>query len=142
VATVRRHIDRPRDVVFKTIADPSTYPDWLVGNKGIRYIDPDWPRPGTTFGHRVGLAGPFAVEDSTESLAVEPGRLLKIDARFRPFGRAHATFELSDEHGGTLVTLEEHLVGPFKLLEPVAEPLIAARNKKTLQNLDEYLHAH
>lgn len=142
MATVRRHIDRPRDVVFKTIADPSTFPDWLVGNKGIRYIDPDWPRPGTKFGHRVGLGGPITLEDNTESLAAEPARLLKLHARFRPFGRAHVTFELADEQAGTLVTMEEHLVGPFAVLEPVADPLIGARNRKTLDNLDEYLRTH
>jgi uncharacterized protein YndB with AHSA1/START domain len=142
VATVHRHIDRARDVVFKTVADPDTYPHWLVGTRGIRYIEPDWPRPGTKFGHRVGLAGPLTVKDDTESLAVEPARLLRLHARFRPFGRAHVTFELADERGGTRVTMEEHLVGRFAVLRPVAEPLIAARNKQTLENLDEYVRGH
>jgi uncharacterized protein YndB with AHSA1/START domain len=135
-------MNRPRDVVFKTIADPSTYPDWLVGNRGIRSIDDGWPRPGTKFHHRVGIGGPLVVEDSTVAVAVEPERRLVLDARFRPFGRAQVTFELEDEGGGTLVTMEEHLIGSYAFLEPVAEPLIAARNRKTLENLDRYLRAH
>ena len=46
------------------------------------------------------------------------------------------TFELTESGSGTLVRMEEHLIGgPAKLISPVFAPLIKLRNAETLRPL-------
>ena len=47
-------VDSPPSRVFAVLADPTTYPDWLVGAQAIRDVDPAWPAPGAKFSHRIG----------------------------------------------------------------------------------------
>ena len=59
------------------IADPSTYPDWLVGAQTIRSVDDAWPDEGSAFRHVIGVP-PLVVRGSTTSTCVEPGRRLDL----------------------------------------------------------------
>ncbi|MCU1452594.1 MAG: hypothetical protein JWN46_740 [Acidimicrobiales bacterium] len=145
MATVTRYASGSIDDVFAVIADPTTYPEWLVGARAIRAIDEGWPRPGTKFHHRVGLVGPITVDDHTESLEVDPPRHLALEARFRPFGRARVEFslrEMTPANGctRTRIDMTELLVGPFAVANPVAMPAIAARNRASLNALVAYLN--
>jgi len=141
MATVTRHIKAPVDDVFAALADPNTYPEWLVGAKVIRSIDRGWPEPGSRFHHRVGLVGPLTIADSTESLEQEPGKRLVLEARARPAGRARVSFDLTPEPGGTLVVMDEVPVGPLAPLRPFLDPLTVVRNTKSLRELDGYLRS-
>ncbi len=133
-------IDAPRPAVFGVIADPTTYPDWLVGARTIRSVDDEWPEEGSAFRHVIGVA-PVVVPGSTTSIRVEPGRRLDLRAGMGPLGAAEVSFRLSDTPtGGTLVEVDERFVaGPagwtWRLARPVVATLVWGRNAASLDAL-------
>lgn len=144
MATVRRTIHRPPDAVFAALTTPETYPHWLVGCREIRSVDADWPEPGQSFHHRVGLVGPITVADTTEVVEIESPRRLSLEVRARPVGRGRATFTLepAPATGGppaTLLALEEAPIGLLAPTKPLADLLTAHRNQRSLANLADYL---
>lgn len=141
MTTVAHPFDRPIAEVFAVLADPRTYPDWLIGAKDIRSVDHAWPEPGSSFHHRVGLFGPLTVADSSTSRALDAPHLLVLEVRARPVGRARVTFRVDAlTPSTTVVEFSEEPIGPARLLAPVAAPLVAARNARSLQHLDDLLH--
>jgi len=140
MATVERTMGVDRTTVWEALLDPETYPRWLVGAQDIRAVDADWPARGSAFHHRVGLAGPLTVADRSRVVEIdEPSRLV-LDVRARPFGRARATFELSPVGDGRCkVRLHEKPVGPAAVLGPLTDPLLARRNRRSLEQLDDYV---
>jgi len=141
MTTATHTFDRDLTAVFDALADPNTYPEWLLGAKEIRSIDPTWPSPGSTFNHRVGLVGPITVADSSSVLAIRAPHELVLEVRARPVGRAEVTFRLrSVAGGGTEVDFSEEPIGFARLMAPVAGPLAVARNHRSLAHLDDFLH--
>lgn len=144
-------IDAPPGVVWDVLADPPSYEEWVVGNKGIRDHDRGWPSPGTEFHHKVGL-GPLRVKDKTVALEATPpslaadaaaggtppvprGRLV-MNVRVLPVGHGLVAFELQESGSGTLVRMDERPAGgPLKALWPVLDPLVKLRNVETLRRL-------
>jgi uncharacterized protein YndB with AHSA1/START domain len=135
MAIATKHIDVPPAGVFASLTEPRTYPSWLVGCKEIRAVDDGWPQPGARFHHRVGLIGPVSVADSTKVLEVESPSRLVLEVRARPLGRGQVTFTLRPDATGTELTLEEHPIGALAPLRPLLDPLTAARNAASLDNL-------
>jgi uncharacterized protein YndB with AHSA1/START domain len=141
VVRVTRFVVAPIDRVFRAICDPHTYPSWLVGAREIRSVDDEWPEPGSAFHHRVGLVGPLTVADSSEVLEIEPPRLLVLEVRARPFGRARAEFHLeqvppgADGQQRTRITLAETPIGALAPLSPVLDKTIEPRNRASLNAL-------
>ncbi len=122
---------------WRTVSDPETYPTWLVGAVEIRSVDEDWPAPGTSFHHRVGLGGPVTTNDSTTVLAVDAPRSLVVEARARPFGRAYVEIEVRSLGDRSEVVMREGLMRPLRPLTPWAQPMITARNRTSLQRLHD-----
>jgi uncharacterized protein YndB with AHSA1/START domain len=137
MATVHTTIAAPAAEVWDALVDVRTYPRWLIGARRIRRVDDGWPAPGTAFHHEVGLGGPLTIRDRTRSEAVDEGRRLELDVRARPLLQANVTFELRSTPEGTEVTLEEHPTGWYRLLAPLLAPLVLARNRASLEKLDE-----
>jgi uncharacterized protein YndB with AHSA1/START domain len=137
MASAELVIEAERDAVWAAVADPETYPSWLVGAREIRAVDADWPRPGSSFHHRVGF-GPIGLADHTTVLEVVPLRLLTLRVRATLAIQAVARFELRDDPGGTHVRFEEEparrIIG--NLLRPVLDPLTHGRNATSLRHLD------
>lgn len=132
---VRRSIAADADKVWTVIADPTTYPTWLVGAQKVKAVDGDFPAPGSGFQHRSGLNDTVAISDSSTSLAAEPGRTLALKVRARPFFDGIVRFRLVPVKGGTEVVLDETPVGPLKVLSPLMGPFLNARNARSLENL-------
>ncbi|QYG91883.1 SRPBCC family protein [Iamia sp. SCSIO 61187] len=124
-------------VAWAVLSDPTTYPRWLVGAVEILSVDEAWPEPGTSFRHRVGLGGPITTQDSTTVKAVDEPRSLVLEARARPFGRAHVEIEVRPAGAGCEVAMREGMLSPLTPLTPMAQPLITARNKESLRRLSE-----
>lgn len=125
------------DAVFTTLSDGWTYAGWVVGTSHIRGVDTEWPAKGSRIHHSVG-AWPIQIQDSTKVVAVEPGRLLELDAGLWPFGTARVRFTLIPQPGGgTYLLMEEQAVaGPLRLLpKAVQGPLLRTRNRETLDRL-------
>jgi hypothetical protein len=133
---VTRHVLCLIQDVYDALIDPRTYPTWLVGCRDIRSIDDDWPRPGSKFHHRVGLVGPVTINDDTKAIEAERPHHIALEVRFRPFGRGRVDFWLT-EHGPanarrTRIDMDEAPIGLIAPSAPVAAPLIAGRNRASL----------
>ena len=140
MSSVTRYAAVPLERAFEAISDPRTYPDWLVGARTIRSVDDDWPKPGSRFHHRVGLAGPLTVADHSEVLEVEAPVHLALEVKARPFARARADFRLARVPGRdgcdcTRITLDERPIGAAAALAPLLDRSIDARNRASLNAL-------
>ena len=58
-------IDAPLEAVFDVLQDGRRYADWVVGASRIRKVDPQFPEPGTSFGHKLGV-WPLLFNDEAE----------------------------------------------------------------------------
>ncbi|MFA9445945.1 SRPBCC domain-containing protein [Egicoccus sp. AB-alg6-2] len=137
MAEVARIIPASRDAVFAALAEPDTYPRWVVGAQRIRAVEGNWPAPGATFHHVVG-AFPLRLRDSTSVLECAEGRLLVLEARARPMGRARVELHLEEVPGGTRVRMVEFPTsGPARFApDLVLAPSIRRRNHVSLERLE------
>jgi uncharacterized protein YndB with AHSA1/START domain len=123
--------------VFAVLADGWSYVGWVVGASHIRKVDAGWPAEGTRIHHSVG-PWPLLVHDDTEVAAVEPARMVELDARLWPFGAARIRLELTEvDPGVTEVRMLERVVrGPGRLLPDAVQALVLVpRNRESLRRL-------
>jgi uncharacterized protein YndB with AHSA1/START domain len=124
------------DEVFAALANAANYGDWVVGSDTVRDVDPEWPKVGSRFHHRVGV-GPLKLNDHTEVLEVDPPHRLIMHARARPLGTAEVAMRLTERDGGTLVTMTETAGDRLSrlMLNRLTDPLIRLRNAESLRRL-------
>jgi len=131
-------IDAGPEAVWAVLADAFRYQDWVVGAREIRVADGDWPAPGSSFGHRIGLVGPLTLTDETTVRDAQPGRRLLLRAEIGFLGAAD--IELVLEPAGpwsTLVRMREKPVsGPARWFNnPMQEQAFWVRNLLSLVRL-------
>lgn len=140
VIEVSHEVDTSPDNVFAVLADGWSYAGWVVGNSHVREVDPGWPQVGTRIHHSAG-AWPVQIPDSTEVVAVEPGRFLELDAKLRLFGAARIRFTLTPTysgHGTRIVMAEEAVRGPGGLIPTQVQGLLLRpRNLESLARLGD-----
>ena len=141
VSEVRRTIHAAPDAVWEVLADPTTYPEWLVGAQVIRDVDSEFPKPGADFHHSVGATEDVTIDDSTTALEAERPHKLALKVRARPFFEGVVRFRLLPTKAGTELVLEEEPVGPLRFAAPLLRPLIVARNAKSLERLRDLVEA-
>lgn len=134
---VRATLPVAPDVVFDVLAEPRTYPEWLVGAKAIRAVDADFPEPGSEFHHTVG-GGPVAVEDSTEVLLSERPDRLRLRLHLGKLD-GDVDFLVLAAPEGTEVRMRERPVGIPALATPLLRVSLHARNAESLRQLREFL---
>lgn len=136
MAVNTRLLEADPDQVWEVLADGWLFPLWVVGASRMRAVDGGWPKVGSKLHHSFG-SWPLLVDDETEVLACEPGRLLALRARGWPMGEAQVTLALEEQGGQTHVTLEEDVVaGPGSWTPaPVRTPLLTWRNTESLNRL-------
>lgn len=127
--------------MWEVLADPRTYPDWLVGAQVIRSVDADFPAPGSDFHHSVGASDEVSLPDKTTAVDVDPGKSLKLKVRARPFFEGMVTFRLVPVKAGTELVLDEEPIGPLRYVAPLLRPLIVARNAKSLDRLRDLVES-
>lgn len=135
---VRRTLPHPVDEVFAVLADPYTYPSWLVGAQRMRAVDADFPSPGSQFHHSVGLAEDATVDDVSSVLSVDPPHRLELEVEVGPI---HGIVELLVEEAddGSLVRFRERPSGFAVVTTPFTRPALGARNTESLRRLDDLL---
>lgn len=119
------------------IADGWTYSQWVVGNSRMRAVDPNWPQPGSTIHHSIGV-WPVVINDSTVVESCTPEYELVLIANGRPFGKARITLRLHDvDGGGCLIEMVEVPVSaPMRWLpDSVALAGVFPRNRETTWRL-------
>ena len=136
MATNHIQITVAPDEVFAALANAANYGDWVVGSDVIRDADPEWPKVGSRFHHRVGV-GPLKLNDHTEVLEVDPPHRLIMHARARPLGTAEVSMRLTERDGGTFVTMTETAGNRLSrlMLNRLTDPLIRLRNAESLRRL-------
>ena len=136
MSTNRRVIDTTPERVWDVLADGWLYPLWVVGASRMREVDSGWPAPGTRLHHSVGT-WPLLLDDTTEVLAVDHGRMIRLRARGWPLGEAVVEVRLEPAGSRTEVTLlEDASAGPGRLVPSVVRtPMLAWRNTETLRRL-------
>jgi uncharacterized protein YndB with AHSA1/START domain len=133
---VAHRVSAPPEAVFTVLADGWSYASWVVGASYIRDADEDWPAKGTRIRHSIG-PWPLVIKDATIVLAVDPPRLLVLEARMWPLGKAHVRFDLEGDEQMTTIKMTELAVkGPISLLPNAAQAkMFAPRNRETLRRL-------
>ena len=136
MSTISRVVNAPPEQVWDVLADGWLYPLFVVGATRMREVDDGWPGAGSRLHHSVGV-WPLMLNDDTEVLESEPGRLLRLKARGWPAGEAEVLITLEPHADGTTVVIEEDVVsGPGRLLpNPLRSESIRWRNVETLRRL-------
>lgn len=137
---VRTEIAAPPTEVFAVLAEPRTYPEWLVGAKKIRDVDADFPTQGAGFDHTVG-AGPVSIDDSTVVVEVHPPDRLELRVKAGHF-TGEVAFLLLPSPKGTEVRFRERPIGPPAALTPFLRLSLQARNGESLKQLRELVESH
>jgi hypothetical protein len=137
MSTIKIEVPAAPNELFDVLADGWMYSGWVVGASHIRDVDETWPEVGAQVHHTVG-AWPLTISDTTTVVEMEPNRLLVLDARALPAGRASVRIEFHPAGPGrTRVEMTEHLSGgPAALVpSPVTDPLLSARNRESVHRL-------
>jgi hypothetical protein len=111
----------------------------VVGAAHIRDVEPEWPAVGSQVHHRVG-PWPLQIDDRSVVRAMEPDRLLELEARVWPLGSALVRLELEPVGSDATRTCmsEKFTVGVGRLLpEAVQSLLLRPRNAESLRRLDD-----
>lgn len=134
--TVERDTTASRRQVWDVIADGWTYSQWVVGNSRMRAVDEQWPAPGSTIKHSIGI-WPAVLDDVTVVEECVPLERIVLLAKGRPFGKARITLRLSDTNAGCHIEMAEVPVGAPMGWVPKRLSLMAAypRNRECLYRL-------
>jgi uncharacterized protein YndB with AHSA1/START domain len=139
VSEARRVIGCTPERIFAVLADGWSYASWVVGAAHIRDVDDTWPAVGSCIHHRVG-PWPIQLDDRTTVSAVEPGKLLELDARMWPVGRAVVRLTLEPVSAtATRVSMAETIVSGVgaALPDKVQTLMLRPRNAEALSRLDD-----
>lgn len=137
MARNRIHIEASPERVFAVLSDPERYPEWVVGAADTIEFEEEFPAPGSTFRHRVGL-GPFTLTDRTAVVDLDPPRRIVLKAKARPLGTADIVIELSGRAGGTDLLMEEtpgDRLSALVAANPAADAGLRIRNSVALARL-------
>ena len=118
------------------MADGWTYSQWVVGNSRMRAVDPNWPAPGSTIRHSIGV-WPAVINDETVAEVCMPLEKLVLLAKIGPLGAARVTLRLSDIPNGCRVEMDEVGVrGPMSWIpHPLQVIAFWPRNRESLWRL-------
>lgn len=136
VLSATRDVAAPCERVWEVLAEGWTYTQWVVGNSRMRAVDPNWPEPGSSIRHSIGI-WPLVINDATVVEESEPPHKLVLRARLGPLGAARITMLLHETPQGCRVEMIEVPVeGPMGAV-PNSLALAAAypRNKECLWRL-------
>jgi uncharacterized protein YndB with AHSA1/START domain len=123
--------------VFRALLDPYQYPNWVVGAKELRDVDPQWPEVGSAFYHRLGTEV-TDIKDKSEILELEIPHRIVLRTFARPLGIARVTISARPAEDGTIVSIKEVPEEGTKLkkITPLLDPLVHVRNIEALRRLE------
>jgi hypothetical protein len=131
-----REVHASRKQVWDVMANGWTYTQWVVGNSRTRAVDPNWPQPGSSIRHSVGV-WPFVINDKTVVESCTPGEELVLCAHVGVLGAARITLRLTDIGDGCRVDMiEVPAAGPMNLIpDRLVLAAVYPRNRECLLRL-------
>lgn len=134
--TATRDVAAPCERVWEVLAQGWTYTQWVVGNTRTRAVDGDWPNPGASIRHSVGV-WPLVINDATVVERSDPPHELVLRAHLGVLGAARITMRLHESPTGCRVEMIEVPVGGPMALVPNSLALAAVypRNQECLLRL-------
>ena len=134
--SVTRDVAASRQRVWDVLADGWTYPQWVVGNSRMRAVDQNWPAPGSTIRHSIGI-WPAVIDDETVAEDCVPLEEVVLLAKTGPANAARVTLRLSDIPNGCRVEMDEVGVrGPMSWIpHPMQAIAFWPRNHESLWRL-------
>ena len=134
--SVTRDVAASRQRVWDVLADGWTYSQGVVGNSRMRAVDQNWPAPGSTIRHSIGI-WPAVIDDETVAEDCVPLEELVLLAKTGPAGAARVTLRLSDIPNGCRVEMDEVGVrGPMSWIpHPMQAIAFWPRNHESLWRL-------
>ncbi|WP_329029353.1 SRPBCC family protein [Streptomyces sp. NBC_01423] len=122
--------------VWRILADPSRYSDWVVGTSDSRPRDGNWPEVGAGLTYALGF-GRWSVQGRTTVRRCEAPHVLELEADSGRIGTARIALEIRRWGDSALVTLDEHpLRGPAgKLHNTAIDAVIQLRHRSVLARL-------
>lgn len=143
MTTVERHTTASPQAVWAVLADPWTYPGWVVGASRIRSVDGTWPERGATIHHSVGT-WPLLINDTTTVVESTPGERLVLQARAWPMGEATVEITVAGaDDGSTIRMFEQANAGPGRLIPKAVQDLpLRQRNHESLLRLALIAEGH
>lgn len=134
--TATREVSAPCERVWEVLAQGWTYTQWVVGNSRMRAVDPNWPKPGASIRHSIGI-WPLVVNDATIVEESEPPHKLVLRARLGPLGAARITILLRETPQGCRIEMiEVPIEGAMGIVpDPIALAAAYPRNKECLWRL-------
>ncbi|MDG4825525.1 SRPBCC family protein [Asanoa sp. WMMD1127] len=139
MSETRLVIDTTPERIFAVLADGWSYASWVVGAAHIRDVDAAWPAVGSRIHHRLG-PWPVQIDDQTTVRAVEPDRLIELDAKMWPVGKAIVRLTLQPvSASSTVVTMSEEIVSgmPRLLPDAIQSVMLKPRNHEALRRLSD-----
>ena len=126
----------PCERVWEVLAQGWTYTQWVVGNSRMRAVDSNWPEPGATIRHSIGI-WPLVINDATVVEESDPPHKLVLLARLGPMGAARITLLLQETPQGCRVEMiEVPAKGPMGLIpDSIALATAYPRNRECLWRL-------
>jgi len=112
------------EAVFGVLADPWTYPSWVVGASRARAVEGEWPRPGAALHHSFGI-WPAVIDDLTELREWDPPRHAAMEAHGSLLGVARVEFDVKPRAEGCVVRMfEDAISGPGMLVPKLARDVL------------------
>lgn len=142
MAHVSIEMAAPPEAVWRVLATPEAYGEWVVGTKAVVRADEGWPAEGTALEYRLGV-GPITVGDRTVVVEVDPPRLLVLRAELKRLGSAIIRIELHESGRATLVSMDEAPVEGLvdSLHTSISDAALAKRNEVALERLRRLVEA-
>ncbi len=131
-----REIAVPCERVWEVLSQGWIYAQWVVGNSRTRAVDSNWPQPGASIQHSVGV-WPLVINDETVVERCDAPHELVLLAKLGPLGAARITMRLRETPQGCRVEMiEVPVAGPAGLIpDRLALAGIYPRNKECLMRL-------
>ncbi|WP_405900358.1 SRPBCC family protein [Streptomyces sp. NBC_00727] len=122
--------------VWRVLADPSRYSDWVVGTSDSQPRNGSWPEVGSSLTYTLGI-GRWSVQGRTIVRRCEAPHVLELEADSGRIGTARIALEIRQWGDNALVTLDEHpLRGPAgKLHNTAIDAVIQLRHRSVLARL-------
>ncbi|MGB8388606.1 SRPBCC family protein [Mycobacterium sp.] len=134
--TATREVAAPCERVWEVLAHGWTYTQWVVGNSRTRAVDSNWPEPGASIRHSVGV-WPLVINDATVVERCDPLHELVLRACLGRLGAARITMRLhATPHGCEVEMIEVPVEGVVGLPpDRLALAAVYTRNRECLLRL-------